>query len=82
MSFPSLLQRLIPGSARSGVGRTRCCNSPRPGRPVNQLSLPLVTLNPDQASTVIKRNAFLRGRQELAARDLVFADPFLEDCRC
>jgi hypothetical protein len=46
------------------------------------LSLPLVTLNPDQASTVIKRNAFLRGRQELAARDLVFADPFLEDCRC
>jgi probable HAF family extracellular repeat protein len=57
-------------------------SKPEPGRAADQSALPLVTLNLDQASAVIKRNPFLRGRLDLAARDLLFADPFLEDCRC
>jgi probable HAF family extracellular repeat protein len=63
-------------SASSPSSLINITSKPEPGRATHESALPLVTLNPDQASSVIKRNPFLPGRQDLAARDLVFADPF------
>jgi probable HAF family extracellular repeat protein len=74
-----ILSLMVAPSPSAGAPSSLINITPKlePGRAADQSALPLVTPNPDQASSRIEQNPFLSETAELAAREVVFADPFI-----